>query len=364
MTEWGGPTVLALFAGFGLAFVLVVPYVAVSYRRRGEFGVGRAIVGLAFLVYCFALVTYTLVPLPVVDAAYCAAHASLRHPVWNPVQFLSDMRQFNTGLLDNPALRQVLFNVALFVPWGVFARRFLGWRAAAAIGSGFLVSLTIELTQLTGVWFLLQCPYRLFDTGDLAANTLGAAVGVLLAPMLWRTPRGQPAPDEPRPVRTGRRLLGMVLDLVGVTVLGAALVVCVRAVEYLNDPAQLTGQGHPLLDAALGTWLPAVVLLLVVPLAGNGATVGQRAVLLTMVNARGEKPSAVASVVRFLVGSGGYFVLAGLATATGQPSTLTTWWLVLNVLFVFFTRGHRGLTGLITGLSVTDARPTRVTVSV
>ncbi|HEY2062522.1 MAG TPA: VanZ family protein, partial [Amycolatopsis sp.] len=237
---------------------------------------------------------------------------------------------------DNPALRQVLFNVALFVPWGVFARRFLGWSAAVAIGSGFLVSLMIETTQLTGVWFLLQCPYRLFDTGDLAANTLGAAVGVLLAPMLRRTPRGQPAPDEPRPVRTGRRLLGMVLDLVGVTVLGAAL----------------------------GTWLPAVVLLLVVPLAGNGATVGQRAVLLTMVSAHGEKPSAFASVVRFLVGSGGYFLLSGLATATGQPSTLSTCWLVANLLFVFFTRNHRGLTGLVSGLTTADARPARVTAGV
>ncbi|MDT8911828.1 VanZ family protein [Amycolatopsis sp. PS_44_ISF1] len=364
MTQWGGPTLLALFAGFGLAFVLVVPYVAISYRRRGEFGVGRAVAGVAFLVYCFALVTYTLVPLPDLSAAYCATHTSLRHPVWNPLQFLSDMRQFDTGLLDNPALRQVLFNVALFVPWGVFARRFLGWGAAAAIVGGFGVSLSIELTQLTGVWFLLPCPYRLFDTGDLVANTLGAAVGVLLAPVLWRASRDRRDADEPRPVRTGRRLLGMALDLVGVTVLGAALLVCVRAVEYLGDPARLTGPGRPLLDATLGSWLPAVVALLVVPLAGNGATIGQRAVLLTVVGQDGGKPSALASVVRFLVGSGGYFLLAGLATATGHPSALSAWWLAANLVFVFFTRAHRGLTGLVAGLSVTDSRPARTTTSV
>jgi uncharacterized RDD family membrane protein YckC len=107
-----------------------------------------------------------------------------------------------------------------------------------------------------------------------------------------------------------------------------------------------------------------VVLLLVVPLAGNGATVGQRAVLLTMVNARGGKPSAFASVVRFLVGSGGYFLLSGLATATGQPSTLSTWWLVADVLFVFFTRNHRGLTGLVTGQTMADSRLARVTTGV
>ncbi len=346
MTQWSGPTLIAVFAGFGLAFVLVVPYVAISYRKRGELGLLRAIAAPAFLVYCFALVTYTLLPLPDVDAAYCATHEALRHPVWNPLQFLEDMRQFNTGLLDNPALRQVLFNVAFFVPWGVFVRRLFGRSIGFAIVTGFFVSLAIETTQLTGVWFLMECPYRLFDTGDLLSNTVGAGVGALLAPVLRRSGRLRPA-DEPRPVLARRRLLGMVLDLISVTLVGVVLSMIALAVQYVTKG---TLQNNTLIDDVLGRWVPTAVLLLLVPLAGNGATPGQRAVLLTVVHADGRPPSMLQSIVRFLIGSGGYFILVGL------DSGWTSLWLLAHLVFMVFTRGHRGLTGLVCGLSVVDTR--------
>ncbi|MET7998453.1 VanZ family protein [Amycolatopsis sp. NPDC005232] len=358
MTEWSGPTLLALFAGFGLAFVLVVPYAVLSYRRRGEFGPGRAIAALGFLVYCCALITYTLMPTPVVDAAFCASHESLRHPVVNPLQFLSDMKQFHTGLLSNPALRQVLFNIALFVPWGVFMRRLYRKGPAFAIATGFLVSLFIETTQLTGVWSLVDCPYRLFDTGDLLSNTIGATVGALAAPVLGR-PHERLDAKAPRPVRSGRRLFGMLLDLIAVTLLGVALNVVVVAIQLLRDPDSLRGPGNPVVNAVLGEWLPALVLLLAVPLAGNGATPGQRAVLLTVVNAADEKPSVLQMVLRFVFGSGGYFVALGVATASAQPSTSTGVWIVVSGLFAIFTRGHRGLTGLLAKLRVVDARRER-----
>lgn len=345
MTQWSGPTLIAVFAGFGLAFVLVVPYVAISYRKRGELGLLRAIAAPAFLVYCFALVTYTLLPLPNVDAAYCATHEALRHPVWNPLQFLEDMRQFDTGLLDNPALRQVLFNVAFFVPWGVFLRRLFGRSVGFAIVSGFLVSLAIETTQLTGGWFLMECPYRLFDTGDLLSNTVGAGIGALLAPVVRRS--GRLRPDEPRPVLARRRLLGMVLDLISVTLAGVVLSTIALAVQYVTKG---TLQNNTLIDDVLGRWVPTAVLLLFVPLAGNGATPGQRAVLLTMVREDGRPPSMLQSIVRFLVGSGGYFILVGL------NSGWTSLWLLAHLVFMVFTRGHRGLTGLVCGLSVVDTR--------
>ncbi|PKV95007.1 glycopeptide antibiotics resistance protein [Amycolatopsis echigonensis] len=345
MTQWSGPTLIAVFAGFGLAFVLVVPYVAISYRKRGELGLLRAIAAPAFLVYCFALVTYTLLPLPNVDAAYCATHEALRHPVWNPLQFLEDMRQFDTGLLDNPALRQVLFNVAFFVPWGVFLRRLFGRSVGFAIVSGFLVSLAIETTQLTGGWFLMECPYRLFDTGDLLSNTVGAGIGALLAPVVRRS--GRLRPDEPRPVLARRRLLGMVLDLISVTLAGVVLSTIALAVQYVTKG---TLQNNTLIDDVLGRWVPTAVLLLFVPLAGNGATPGQCAVLLTMVREDGRPPSMLQSIVRFLVGSGGYFILVGL------NSGWTSLWLLAHLVFMVFTRGHRGLTGLACGLSVVDTR--------
>ncbi len=354
MSQWTGQTLLALFGGFALAFVLVLPFVARSYRIRGRVGVGRAVMGLAFLVYALALVTYTLLPQPLVDAEFCAANTALAHPVWNPLEFVTDMRKFHTGLLSNPALQQVVFNAVLFVPWGFFLRRLFGRGLGTAVATGFGVSLFIECTQLTGVWFLFQCPYRLFDTGDLMTNTLGAAVGALLT----RPAAAVVAADAaaPRPVTTGRRVLGMVLDLIGVTLVGVALVVASRAVEYLlaDDPSLVGLDSHPLRDALLGEWLPAVVLLLVVPLLGTGATPGQRSVRL-----RPEGPPVLGRVLlRFLTGSGGYFLLSGLETATGSDGWqgLLSAWLLASLVGAWRTKGHRGLSGVVAGLRVVDSR--------
>ena len=354
MSQWTGQTLLALVGGFALAFVLVLPFVARSYRLRGSLGVGRAVTGLAFLVYALALVTYTLLPQPGVDAEFCAANTALAHPVWNPLEFVSDMRKFHTGLLSNPALQQVVFNAVLFVPWGFFLRRLFGRGVGAAVATGFLVSLFIETTQLTGVWFLFQCPYRLFDTGDLVFNTLGAAVGAVLT----RPAAVVAAADAavPRPVTTGRRVLGMLLDLIGVTLVGVALVVVAGAVQYLfsNNRSLAVLDAHPLRDAVLGEWLPAVVLLLLVPLFGTGATPGQRAVRLRPAG----QPVGRRALIRFLTGSGGYFLVSGLETATGSTSWqgLLSLWLLASLIGAWRTRDHRGMSGVFAGLHVVDSR--------
>jgi hypothetical protein len=56
------PAVLALFGGTLLAVILLVPFVFQSYRRRGEVGLGPALLAFGFLIYGFALVAYTLWP--------------------------------------------------------------------------------------------------------------------------------------------------------------------------------------------------------------------------------------------------------------------------------------------------------------
>ena len=188
------PGLLAVFGGVLLAVVLLVPFVFRSYRRRGELGLGAALLALAFLVYGLALVAYTLFPVPQIDDAWCVAHPASADPQWDPLRFLGDIAKEQRGpgvdgLLTNPAVQQVLFNVALFVPLGAYLRhyfppRLVRHRAAAVVLTGFGVSLLIECTQLTGNWFLVPCPYRLFDVDDLLANTLGTAFGLVFAPLL------------------------------------------------------------------------------------------------------------------------------------------------------------------------------------
>src|SRR5690606_14287697 len=133
------------------------------------------LLALAFLVYCMALWTYTLLPFPDAMPAWCAEHAANAMQT-RPLQFISDIRReqaTSTGtLLHNPAVQQAVFNVALFVPLGMFLRHLFrrGWLLTVVVG--FAVSLFIECTQLTGVWYLFECPYRLFDVDDLITNTV------------------------------------------------------------------------------------------------------------------------------------------------------------------------------------------------
>nr|BFF09508.1 hypothetical protein GCM10025699_08110 [Microbacterium flavescens] len=187
----------AIALGIAAGVVLFVPFVAISYRRRGGLSAGRFVLWAAALVYFMAIWTYTLLPLPDPDAVRCAG-VNL-----DLFAFVADLRgaaMRPTTVLTDPAALQVLLNVLLFIPLGFFVR-VIGGRGilvAALVGLG--LSGFIELTQLTGAWGLYPCAYRVFDVDDLLTNSLGAVIGSLLSLAVpppiaaWRA----------RPTRTGR----------------------------------------------------------------------------------------------------------------------------------------------------------------
>ncbi|PZG23651.1 VanZ family protein, partial [Nonomuraea aridisoli] len=310
------PALPALFGGTLLAVVLFVPFVFHSYRRRGEVGFGPALLAFGFLVYGFALVAYTLLPLPRVDGAWCAAHTAMSHPQLDPLRFLDDISREQRapgplGLPANPAVQQVLFNVALFVPLGAYLRHYFRRGVVTVVLAGAAVSLLIEVTQVTGDWFLFPCPYRLFDVDDLLANGLGAGLGVLFAPLLHLV-RGRSAalsPQAARPVTAGRRLLGMLVDLVAVFLLGGVLATALDLVlRYGFDLPPVGPWAHAVLDP----WLPALLLLALPSFGPSGATLGQHAVRLRRTRAGGARPGA-RIVPALLSGGFGYCLLIGLA---------------------------------------------------
>lgn len=352
MTDPTISAVIAVFAGFVLAGLLAVPYIAASYRRRGELGLWRVLLVFGFLVYAMSLWTYTLLPIP--ETTACAGHAS-GHLQLRPFQFVADIRREQTGaglraFLRNPAAQQAVFNLALFVPLGMFVRHLFRRGFAATVAIGFAVSLFIEGTQLTGVWFLFECPYRLADVDDLLTNTLGAAIGFGLAPLLRLLPGNEPSapPGTPRPVTARRRLLGMAVDVVSVVLLGTT----VGIVTTL-----LAGEPNTVVTALIGTFLPALLLLFVVPIAGNGASFGQRVVLLRPAGPDGGKPAPWRMAVRFLAGSGGYFTLLTLASVANSGfEPLANLLFFASGILAFRPEGHQGLSGLIAGLRIADAR--------
>lgn len=341
------PAVVAVLFGAVVGLLLFVPVVAVSYRRRGRLTLGRLAFWAASLVYFMALWTYTLLPLPVSNDYRCAgAVLSLAPTVDDVVGAFADGAAFT-----DVRLLQVVFNVLLFVPLGLLLRIVTRRGVAAALLAGLGLSLLIELTQLTGVWGVFPCGYRLFDVGDLTTNTLGAVVGSvsgLLVPAHLRGLDRAADAGAPRPVTRGRRALAALCDLLGVTIVGGAAGTVVQLFLQFALGREDLVAGGVIADIAAG-WAPILLWLIVV--LATGRTIGDLAVELRYDG--GRLPEWTARVLRFVGGVGGYLLL-GLFS--GDGGALAGLFALVSFVLLFTTRSGRGLPGLVTGRHLIDAR--------
>jgi glycopeptide antibiotics resistance protein len=356
------PAVLAIALGSALVLAVLVPVVALTYRRRGRFGPRELAVLVVVPVYGLAILGYTLLPLPQVDAAFCTERTAADVLQTRPLQFLSDIarvasRQEATGVrawLANAAVQQVVLNVVLFAPLGWLLRGPFRRSLPVTVAAGFAVSLLVEVTQYTGNWFLFPCPYRLADVDDLIANTAGALLGGVLA-MLLR-PRSWDAagePEHPRPVTLSRRLLGVLCDLLAVwstgAFLGALLLAGVSLAAGLRAPFPAW---FDVANEVAGFWVP-LLLFLLVPLTGAGGTIGQRAVRLRPALPGGGVPPRGRRLLRVLLGTGGLLLLTGPSGALGLVGFV---WGVASLVALVRIPRYTGLAGRISGLDMVDPR--------
>ncbi|MEU4013779.1 VanZ family protein [Microbacterium sp. NPDC028030] len=339
---------IAIAIGVAFGVVLFVPFVAISYRRRGRLGFGRTILWLSALIYFWAIWTYTLLPLPDPDAIRCVG------AITDPMSVVRDVQ---TALaapgnpLRHPALLQLAFNVLLFVPLGVFVRVLAGRGIVVALAAGFGLSLLVETTQLTGVWGVYPCAYRFFDVGDLMTNTLGAVVGCTLALVVPRSLRGsgaRPDADLARPVTRGRRALAMLCDGLGYLFVSFGVSIAVQLwLQFVMDDRAAVLDGR--IANAAGT-ITASALWLVVILAG-GRSVGDLAVQLRYTGSR--MPVPVARFLRWVGGIGG---LGALPLLGGLFEPASSALILVAIVLLFTTRLGRGLPGLLSGQQLSDAR--------
>lgn len=339
---------VALVLGAVLAVGLLVPVVAVRYRRAGRLGPLDLLTLFGATAYGFALWTYTLLPLPSGDYT-CQGHQLEPFATVAAI----DLRGASaTDLLTDPAISQVVLNVAFFVPLGVLVRQLSGRGVVVATLLGLAVSLLIETTQGTGVWGLFPCPFRLLDVDDLLLNTLGAALGSLLAlPLLALLGRGGRGAREGRSrpgvdrITLGRRWTGMVCDVVGVLVLGTVLDVAWRALGIFVLGLRVDDL-PALVDTALLWGVPGALQAVLV--LGTGRTLGEHAVLLRAEPTRaGGVPLLLRRLVKLVVGVGGAVVLAALEAPWSGPALLAL--LAVTAVAPLATRERRGLAQLLSG---------------
>ena len=340
--------IVAVAAGVLAGVLLFVPFVAISFRRRGRLTFARFALWFSLLVYILAVWTYTLLPLPDPDQLRCSGTQL------NPLAFTEDI----TGAiarghpLSDPALLQLILNVLLFLPLGLFVRLLWHRGILVAFVSGAFLSLFIELTQLTGVWGLYPCAYRVFDVVDLETNTLGAVLGSVLAlliPLKFRARPDQTVDaNAPHPVTVRRRLIGMLCDLLVVVLTSIAARIGTTAIAFYGFGQQDAGESWWVTATSLGA--PFVLTLGYTLVAGR--TIGHAAVQLRYTGSR--QPALIARTVRFIAGIGGYQILQALPEPA--PALAAPAFVIASIVLVFTTKDHRGLPGLASGQSLVDSR--------
>lgn len=345
---------IAIVAGVLVIVVAFVPYVALSYRRHGRFSTGKALLTAAAVVYLMAVWAYTLLPLPNPATLVCAG---TNLELFKFVDQLSEASQRSDGrivsFISDPLVMQLVLNVLLFIPLGVLVRLLAHRGFVVATFVGIVLSTFIETIQLTGVGGLYRCAYRVFDVDDILTNTTGALIGSLLALALPRALRATIAPDEttpsgPRPVTRSRRMLAMICDLVGFSLISFAVSVAIQAyLLYVVDDRQAaldnTSAAPAGLLTALGLWLLVTL--------ATGRTIGDLAVRLRYCG--GRLPAILIRPLRFLGGIGGYGFLELLL----PPDLVALPWIfaVVCLIATLSTRHGRGLPGLLTGTSPRDS---------
>ncbi|MDR0959915.1 MAG: VanZ family protein [Propionibacteriaceae bacterium] len=343
--------ILAIIGGLFVAAALFVPFAILNYRRRGAMSTGRTVTWIAFVVYFMAIWTYTLLPFPAPGYTCTGRNLHL-------FQFVDDIRAYGVttpvSLLQNPAFLQFALNVVLFIPLG-FGLRLLwrrGWLTTTI--AGLLLSLFIETTQVTGVWGIYDCAYRVFDVDDLLANTSGAFIGGILSwPVSLLTRFDDPVDlaRAPKAVTLGRRLIAMICDWI--VVAGATLVlgISVNVVRYyvlgIREREDYTSSSLIVIMISL---IPAILVFACTFITRR--TPGDIAVDILFVRRRDlALPGRGMATLRCLAGIGGYQLLS---LPTDQRWSLL--FALVSLVFVFVTKSRGGLPGAILRLDPVISR--------
>lgn len=288
MSAYTQPIFVAVIVFGFIAFAIFIPWLIYTYRKYGFLSFSKTLIAFSFIFYFLAALFLVLLPLPETTNTCAQQRPDTQFYNLRLFQFIPDILR-NSGIsLSNPAtwiytikqpsFYQAFFNFLLLMPFGVYLRYFLKehkfWKHAFFIG--LALTLFYEITQVTGIYGIYNCPYRIFDVDDLMLNSLGSLIGFFIAPIILAmfpkheevVARGEmmQARNIVRPIH---RFLALVIDL--------------ALVELLTTAVFFVLKENILLDFGVKSIL-YIVLLLIVPLMMNGATVGMRLLKIRMVD--------------------------------------------------------------------------------
>jgi len=196
MSAYFFPIQTALIFIIVLVLFLLIPWLIISYRKYGYFSLWSSVFVFSFIFYSLSAYFLVILPLPMTRDTCSLQVGEVVHYQLLPFYFVWDIFKDASIQLSQPstyinifrqgAFLPAAFNFLLLFPLGVYMSYFFSdrsyWKRALFIG--FAVSLFFEVTQITGLYGLYNCPYRMFNVDDLLLNSLGSLTGFLLGPAI------------------------------------------------------------------------------------------------------------------------------------------------------------------------------------
>ena len=169
MNTWLGCIIdgFKIFVNYGIP--VTFPIILIMMIASKRFNLMELVVKQLFVMYLCCVVELVFFPLPTMEEA---AGLSVQYQLI-PFHFIADC-------MHDSVIRvmcQVMFNVVMTVPFGMFLEYCIGLNIKKTVLVSFGFTAFIELGQLTGLFFMFKGSYRLFDVDDLMLNTLGALIG-------------------------------------------------------------------------------------------------------------------------------------------------------------------------------------------
>ena len=285
-----------------IAALFTLPYAVYQYNRHGSVSKYRTLIIYSFILYM--LIAFFMVILPLPDRASTAGNTWRDHLnlipfrqiwlYWHDKAFgIAAFKEY----LVSMSLWQLLFNILLTVPFGVYMRYYFKLSLKRTILYSFLLSLFYETSQITALFGIYPGPYRLADVEDLICNTMGGAGGYYIASVFSGMLPSRDEIDE-KCRASGARVTGMrrawavIFDYVCI----AAVYIFLLGVIQVLDP-EFTGYS---IYGEVYSWSFFCITCLVQVLITKGATLGHAACRMILVSEDGGAASAGQFIKRYL----------------------------------------------------------------
>ena len=196
MSVYSTPIIVAIIILFMIGIFTAVPWMIYNYRKYGFLSFWKTLVAFSFVFYALSAYFLVILPLPEVRDTCAMQAAGTQHFQLMPFDFIFEILRGSHVVWSNPAtyinfvkhsaFLPAFLNIFILLPLGVYMRYFRGETVTVKLMflTGFSVSLFFEITQVTGLYGIYTCPYRLFDVDDLILNTTGSVIGFLIAPAI------------------------------------------------------------------------------------------------------------------------------------------------------------------------------------